>query len=222
MQKRRIILGDYDTAAHGWTLTGWELSPAEQKTKYKEKPNGDGAWDLSTANTDGVPRYQNRSLAVTLETSEGTRQGREAAIRHMVNLLDGMLVQIKLPDDDQHHVVGRVHVAREYNDLVHAAVAVTATCEPWKYANTETVVAIAATAEKQRLTLINSGRRALVPVLTVGGANASVLLEYDTASLAMSAGVVQWPHLLLTPGSHTVKVSGSGSLVISYREAVLE
>lgn len=221
MLKRKIVIGDYDTAANGWTLTGWELGSAEPKTNYVDRPSGDGSWDLSTALTDGIMRYRDRELTVTLECSEGTRQEREAAIRHMINQLDGLRWQIRLPDDDFHHVVGRVHVIREYNDLAHAAVTVTAVCEPWKYSNTETLVALAATSNKQTVQLINNGRRAVVPTLTVTSGG-SVLLEYGTASRALSAGTYQWPELLLTPGSHAVRHSGSGTVTISYREAVLE
>lgn len=221
MLKRKIIIGDYDTAANGWTLTGWKLGSAEQKTNYVDRPSGDGSWDLSTALTDGIMRYRDRELTATLECSEGTRQEREAVIRHMINQLDGLRWQIRLPDDDFHHVTGRVRVVREYNDLAHAAVTVTAVCEPWKYSNTETVVALAATSSKQTTRLINNGRRAVVPTLTVTSSG-SVLLEYGTASMALSAGTYQWPELLLTPGNHAVTYSGSGTVTISYREAVLE
>lgn len=219
MEKRKIIIGDYNTADDGWTLAAWQLDPAVQKTKYEQKPLGDGAWDLSTALTDGIPRYNDRELAVTLELSEGTRLEREEIIRRMVNLLDGLRWDIQLPDDDHHHVKGRVHVAREYNDLAHAAVTVTAVCEPWKYANAETVVMLTASESKQTAQLRNAGRRAVVPTLTVEG---EVLLEYGTSSLAVGTGVHMWPTLLLTPGSHAIKYSGLGTVAIAYREAVLE
>ena len=220
MQKRKIVIGDYDTAAHGWTLTGWRLADAEQKTKYVEKVNGDGSWDLSTSLTDGQPKYKDRELTATFECSEGTRMEREETIRYMINLLDGLRWKIKLPDDDHHYIVGRVHVIREYNDLAHAAVTLTAVCEPWKYANAETVVALVAATEKQTVKLYNRGKRAIVPLLTVKGS--SVLLEHGTGSLALSEGTYQWPDLLLTTGSHALIYSGTGSVVISYREAVLE
>lgn len=220
MEKRKILIGDYNTAAHGWTLAAWRLSAAEQKTKYLDKPNGDGAWDVSTTTTDGIPKYNDRKLTVTLETSEGTRAEREATIRQMINLLDGMRWEIRLPDDDHHYLTGRVHVAREYNDLAHAAVTVTAVCEPWKYSNAETVVTLIATGTKQLITLYNGGRRAVVPNLAVDGS--SVLLERGESSTAMSTGNYMWPGLLLTPGSHPLTYSGSGTITISYREAVLE
>lgn len=219
MKKRKIIIGMYDTAAQGWTLTGWKFSPAEQKTKYIDKPDGDGAWDLSTALTDGVPTYNNRTLTATFECSEGNRTSREEEIRQMINQLDGMRWDIVLPDDEYHYITGRVHVAREYNDLAHAAVTLTAICEPWKYANNETVAAVSLTTTKQTVHLINRGRRTIVPDIKVTG---ELLLEYGTTSIAMNTGTYKWPNLVLTPGNHDVRVSGSGTAVITYREAVLE
>lgn len=222
MEKRKIILGEYDTAAHGWTLTGWTFSAPVQKTLYVDKPAGDGTWDLSTALSDGLPRYNDRSLVATFECSEGTRMEREATIRQMVNQLDGLRVQIQLPDDATHYVVGRLSVAREYNDLAHASVTVSAVCEPWKHANVETIIMLEAVPSKNAVILYNDGRRAVVPTLTVEGDDSSVLLEYGAASIALSAGTYQWPQLLLTPGVHRLSYSGSGSLKIKYREAVLE
>ena len=220
MEKRKIILGTYNTAVHGWTLTGWALSRAEQKTKYLDKPSGDGTWDLSTALTDGIMRYKDRSFTATLECSEGDRKERESLIRRLINSLDGEKVEIRLPDDEAHHLVGRLQITRDYNDLAHARVTVSAVCEPWKYADAETVVTATATGTKQLVTLYNEGKRAVVPTITVTGGE--VLLEYGNASQAMSAGQYKWPNLLLTPGSLSLRCSGTGTVAFTYREAVLE
>lgn len=222
MEKRRIVFGDYDTAAHGWTLApGWKLSDPVQKTNFVDRPGGHGSWDLSTALTDGLPRYNDRTLSATFESSEGNRLARKAIIDHMVNALDGLTFDILLPDDPLRYIVGRVSVAEDYNDPAHAAVTVTATCEPWKYNRYTTDVTLLAASEAQQAQLVNSGRLEVVPVLTVTGDGANVLLEYGGDSIALSAGTYQWPELLLTPGSHVVTYSGAGVLLISYREAVL-
>lgn len=220
MVKRTIVFGTYDTAANGWTLTRWQLSPAEQKTNFVERTGGDGSWDLSTALTDGQPRYYDRTLTVTLEHSGGDRLNREAIIRQMVNQLDGQRVNIALPDDDSHYITGRLHVAREYNDPAHAAVTVTAICNPWKYKNLETVKTMVAASTKKKVQIVNNGRLAVVPALTVTGS--SVLVEFGNISKALGAGTHQMPDLLLTSGAHTLTYSGSGTLAIRYREAVLE
>ena len=220
MDKRGIIFGDYNTAVNGWTLTAWKLSVAEQKTKYIDKPGGDGTWDLTTVLTDGIVRYKDRVLTATFECSEDSRLTRENEIRRMVNALDGMRVDIVLPDDTEHYMVGRLKVVREYNDLAHACVTVTATCEPWKYANAETIVTVAATEEAQPVTLQNEGRRAVVPEISVTGG--TVHLEYGSKTTTLSEGTWQWANLLLTPGDHALTYRGEGSIDITYREAVLE
>lgn len=220
--KRSIKLGDYDTVVNGWTLTGWKLEAAAQKTNYVERLGGDGSWDFSTALTDGVLRYDNRSLSVSLETSEGNRLEREERIRQMVNQLDGMTLSIELPDDDSHYLTGRLKVVKEYNDTAHAAVTVTANCEPWKYNKDETAVNLAATTTEKTVELVNSGRRVVAPTMTVTGGD--VTLRTGSASMAVSAGTYKVPDLVLLPGSTSLKYSSAStaSIRITYREAVLE
>lgn len=219
MTKRTVIIGGYDTAAKGWTLNVCQLADAEQKTNFIEKTGGDGSWNLSTAMTGGIPRYRDRNLTLRLECSEGTRSDRTRLISEMVNQLDGLTWNIVLPDHFGYYVRGQVRVMVEYHDLAHSAVTVEGVCEPWIYKAEETVVKLTLTSEEKRATLVNNGRRALVPVLTVDG---NVLLKYGTAQLALSSdGTYEWPTLLLTTGAHPITYSGSGTLVITYREAVL-
>lgn len=223
IQKRGMIFGDYDTAAHSWTLqAGWVFSPAEQKTNFVDIPGGDGAVDLSTALTDGIPRYNNRTLTAVFELSTGDRSTREAEIRQMVNTLDGLRLKITLPDDPDHYITGLVHVAREYNDLAHAAVEVTAICDPWKYANAETSATVTVTGSPEVVILVNNGRRAVVPTLSISGDTRPLAMNFGGAVVTFTNGTYKWPELLLTTGSHTLTCSGYGVLKITYREAVLE
>lgn len=221
MAKRTMIFGSYDTALTGlWTLTGWEFSPAEYQANLVEVPGRrKGPLDLSTTLTDGEPIYSSRTLTVTLESSEGTRLERESRINTMVNWLDGWKVNIILPDDAAHYIVGRVHVLKEYNDLAHAAVTVTAICEPWRYKNNETVIALTAAEEEQVARLSNDGRMTVVPLLTI--ADGTVSLKFGPASWALSAGTYQLPDLILAQGGADITYSGTGTLTFSYREALL-
>ena len=221
MIKRGMTIGTYDTAATGqWTLTGWEFSPAEQYTNYVEVPGRrKGPLDLSTALTDGDPYYGNRTLTATFESSEGNRLDREARISEMINSLDGYVHEITLPDDRDHHLVGRVHIERLYNDMAHASVVLTAVCEPWRYNNTPTRVELVAEATAKTTKLPNLGRMAVAPLLTVTGSEA--LLEYGGSSWALSEGTYTLPELLIPAGGLTIKYSGAGGLIFDYREAVL-
>lgn len=219
---RKMIFGSYDTHLNGpWTLTGWTLTPAEHRKQFVEVPGRDGELDLSTALTDGAPRYGNRTLTATFERSDGTRLEREAAINTMVNWLDGWRMDIRLPDDDLHYITGRVQVAKNYNDPAHAAVTVTAVCDPWRYNNYETVRTLTAGADPVETILTNAGRRTVVPTLTITGEGAAVMLVYGAYSWALGAGVYQLPDLILPQGGITISYSGTGELRFTYREAVL-
>lgn len=221
MIKRKIVFDKYDTAANGWVLASWQLTDAEEKTNFVEKPGGDGSWDLSTVLSDGIPRYRDRTLTATFERSDGNRLNRKAKIDQMINQLDGMRVKIELPDDSLRYLDGKLHVALNYNDLAHASVTVTAICAPWKYNVADTVHTLTASSTAKTVTVVNGGRRAVVPSLTVSGSGASVLLVYGSNSMSFTAGTYMWPDLLLTPGSHNITYSGTGTLKVTYREAVL-
>lgn len=218
MKKRTIKLGSYDTAEHGWTLNTLKLSDPDQKVNYADKPGGDGAWDLSTAHTDGIPRYNNRTLLVILECSQGDRDHREQLINDMVNALDGLEWHIVLPDRPEHYLVARLHLVVDYSDLAHAQVTINGTCEPWLYYSRENVTELPATDQTTTIYLRNDGRRAVVPRLTVAG---SARLTYNGSSVDLNAGTYEWPTLLLTTGLHELLYSSTGMLTITYREAVL-
>ena len=220
MAKRGLMIGEYNTAAEQWTLTGLTLSAAPQQTNLVDVPGRrKGPLDLSTALTDGEPVYGSRTLTATFESSEGTRLEREDRISAMINRLDGWQLNIVLPDDPYRYVTGRVSVSRLYNDLAHASVSVTATCEPWRYNAAETTVVLVATEAAQSAALLNHGRLSVVPLLEVSGGD--VVLGYGPHSWALSAGVYALPDLLLQTGESVVTYRGKGTLILTYREAVL-
>ena len=222
MEARKLVLGTYDTVLNGpWTLASWELSAAQYRSQIVTVPGRDGDLDLSAALTDGTPRYGNRNLTATLERSDGTRQERETAINTMVNWLDGWRLDIRVPDDEGHYLVGRVRVVRNYNDMAHASVTVTAVCDPWRYSNHETVIRLTAGAEAQPARLTNSGRRTVVPTIQITGEDASVTLVYGTYSWVLGAGSYQLPDLVVPQGGIPITYSGTGVIGFTYREAVL-
>lgn len=218
MEKRKIIIGAYDSAANAWTLAACKVTKAQQMQTLVQVPGRYAPLDLSTALTDGQPYYGNATLAVRLESSEGDRVVRQTRIDELVNLVDGMSLHIVLPDHPNSYMVGRVQVQPEYNDLAHCAVAISAVCEPWLYRSRETTVTLTASTTAKTATLSNTGRLAVVPTITVTG---DVVLEYEGSSWGLSAGTHALPDLFLTSGDHVITYSGSGTVSFSYREAVL-
>ena len=209
-----------------WTLSECTLGSPERREDYVEVPGRNGVLDLSTALTDGEPHYGSREFSATLESSEGTRLEREERISKMVNQLDGWRHNIILPDDPGHYIVGRVRVDKLYSDPAHAAVRVTATCDPWRYNNSETVVGLIATATEQTVALINNGRRSVVPAITVTGGDVRLVFNAngENRSWALSPGEYRpedLPDIYLKTGSTILRYSGSGQATLTYREAVL-
>lgn len=221
MEKRGLIIGSYRTVADGqWTLSKCELGKAPQIQNFIDVPGRrKGPLDMSTVLTDGDPIYGSRPFEAILESSEGTRMERENRINTMTNWLDGWRQEIILPDDPLHFVVGRVNVERLYNDLAHASVRVTATCEPWKYNVKETEVILTPSETEKTVNLPNQGRLAVVPLLTITGGD--VLLRTAGLSWALSAGSYALPDLLLLQGGKEITYSGAGTLNFKYREAIL-
>lgn len=219
---RKIIFGSYDTYTNwGLTLTGYELSAPEYKDAFVSVPGRDGDLDLSTALTDGEPRYNNRELTATFEISSGTRDTRLALFSTIINALDGRRVNVTLPDDATHYITGRLRVAIEYNDLAHGALTITGICDPWRYASTEKTKTLTASSTEQTATLTNGGRRLLVPTIVVSGSSASVLLAFGSSTWTLSAGTYTLPDLLLQQGNNSLTYSGTGTVALTWREAVL-
>ena len=222
MERRRIVFGDYDTAQVGpWTLASWTFSVPDYQANLVTVPGRDGLLDLSGVLTNGEPSYNDRVLTARLECSEGTREDRVRLVDDIVNRLDGRRLDIILPDDPEHYVTGRVHVQPEYNDMAHAAVVVSATCGPWRYALEERTLSLELTNAEQLTVLPNSGRRAVVPQVVVSGASASAFLTVGEKQWRLGAGVHKLTGLLLRTGNTALTYSGYGKVAITYREAVL-
>lgn len=230
MKKRKIMIGTYDTALDGlWTLSSWSLGRAEAYENFIDVP-GHGPLDLSTVLTDGEPYYGSRPFEAVLESSEGTRLEREEIIDQMINELDGWRLDIVLPDDPLHYITGRVRVEKLFNNLAHASVRVTATCDPWRYSVWETVVALTANGDGAEVTLVNAGRRSVVPTVTVEGGNVGLVLATadGESAIALAPGVHTPADMYLKPGTATLTYgifaigsAGEAQITITYREAVL-
>lgn len=219
---------DYDTERYGWTLTSWELTPAEQITNYIQVPGRSGSLDLSTAQTRGVPIYGDRTLTVTLELSEGTRADRIIEA-NKVKRLTGYTYNIWCPDDEgEKLLIGRiVSVKENFNDLAHASVTITAICEPYKYSAFfhKEIYTVAGTllADPD-----NFGDKPVVPTITVTDAPSSITLIANGTQWALANGTHILPGLIIAPGTWrqpewlNITLVGTGTVEFEYQEAYIE
>ena len=229
MTKRKLILGDFDTSLDGWTLSALKITKASQVQTFVSVPGRYAPLDFSTYLTDGEPYYTSATLEATLENSAplaGTgldnRGARTDRITAMLTRLDGNRMNIIHPDFPNRYLIGRVQIRTEYNTPAHAAVKVSAVCDPWLYYATETTRTVSAQTTAQQTTLTNSGKMAVTPTVVVTAQSGqSVTITYGSNSTSLSAGTYTLPWLVLKQGSHAITYKGTGTIKFSYREAVL-
>lgn len=219
MHKRFLKLGDYVTSVPGFTLCSWSLSPAAYRAVRETVPGMDGDADCTDLLV-GHAVYNSRTLTAVLELSERNRLYRQGVIDDMLNRLDGRNMQIVTPDDPCRYLVGRVHIEQQYNDMAHAAVKVTAVCDPWRYDRNERAYYLTNDAIQQLVKLRNQGRKTVCPTF-VTDANCTIQTEYGVMHTADKAGKYQWDDILLSPGATQLMHAGSGALEIHFREAIL-
>lgn len=222
MEQRKLLIGEYDTATDGlWTLSYCMITKAEQVQNLVDVPGRYAPLDLSTSLTDGQPYYSSAYLDATLESSEGDRSARQTRINDMVNRLDGLTWEITHPDHPEHYMVGRVQIYPQYNDMAHGSVTVYAVCDPWLYSKTVTVKTLTASSTAKTVELVNNGRMVVIPEIRATG---NVTLEWGDYSWALAAGDHVLPDLCLLPGGDgetELVYSGSGTITIEWREAIL-
>lgn len=220
MQLRGVQFGDYHTA-EDWNLILHEkiVSPPVPKTNYVSVPGRDGDLDLTEA-LSGVVNYQDRKASYTFLLTDGTHADRVELISQIIGVLHGQRVQIIDTDDyPDYYMIGRLTVTDVSNSNAYGILKIEAICQPWRYAiNQKTkVVTVTASDGTVTVTMTNSGYKTVAPTLTVTG---SITLTYGSTSTTLSAGTYILAGLRFTPGVNTVTVAGTGSITISYQEAI--
>lgn len=216
----------YDTITSGpWTLTGYSLSAAERKTNFVSIPGRDGEIDLAMSQTDGEPRYKNRTFTATLESSNGSRADREELINDLRNTVEGRYLQIMSPDDQEHYMQGYAHVAVEYNDLNHCRVILSAVVAPWREALDEVYAELMPTNSAQYIYMENRGGRAAAPAFVVWGTGSVTLTWGYSSSVTINADDEEVTLTdLMMRYKDTLRIAYTGDaqhVSYRYREAIL-
>lgn len=217
MNKRFILIGDYATSNVGFTLASCSLSPAVYRSVREAVPAMDGAADCSELLT-GTVQYESRTLTAILELSEKNRAYRRTVIDHLINAFDGKTELITLPDTPNLYLKGRIHIEQQYNDMAHAAVKVTAVCDPWHYAKQETVYTLTNAIGVQNVAIRNQGRKTVCPLFSSDG---DCTVTVGCVTHEIHSGSRQFDDIVFRNGSTMISHSGSGMLQITFREGWL-
>ena len=215
---RGITFGEYNTAEDwGLTMSTKKIPLPAPKTTFVSVPGRDGDIDMTEA-LDGVVHYDVRPASFVFEILEGTVQERLELAKTISQVLHGQMLRIIDQDDyPGYYLIGRVSVTEVNHNKAYSTIKVSATCRPWRYAINEASRTIVLTSLTRVIVLNNDGSMVVNPMINVSG---SLNLEFGTSSVNLTTGVYVLPSFRLRPGLNTIKVSGSGSAVFTYREGI--
>ena len=215
---RGIIFNDHHSADDwGLILNSCKNTPPEPKYVRVSVDGRDGDLNLSRALT-GDMRYSNRKVSYGFVATDGSQTEREELISNIINEIHGQEVKIIEPDDPDHYLLGEIEVSDIQNNKAYATFDVSATCEPYRYSINEVNRVINVTSTETNIVLTNAGTKSIIPMLTVSG---EVNIKFNDTSVSFSDGNFKLTSLVLRKGSTVITVSGSGTLLVSYREAIL-
>ena len=216
---RGVQFGDFHTS-EDWDLilTEKTLTPPVPKTIQINIDGRDGALDLSEALT-GEIKYENRTASFVFLLTEGTYEDREALITEILGVVHGRKLKITLPDNNDYYLIGRCEITDRSNNKALGQIAIECNCEPWFYANTETVRSVTVKNSSSTITLTNGGIKTVTPEVVVSGG--SVTLSFNNSTVSLSAGTYKVSNLKLKSGSTILTVEGTGTVNFTYREGVL-
>lgn len=198
-------------------LTEKKITPPEPKTNYLKIEGMSGHLDLSEALT-GEITYDDCVIEATFWTDKGNRNDRKRLLEKIVNTLHGKRLNVKDPDYPGSYFYGRVTVKSVVNNLAYAEFTLEITCDPWVYADDDTVRMIDLTDAVKNVVIMNYGVKTVSPMITVTG---SLTIKYGENERTLSAGSYKISDLLLRQGANVIGVSGTGSVTFTYKEATL-
>jgi len=215
---RGVQFGEFNTATD-WDLilNSINIADPKPKTNYVSVPGRSGDLDLTEGLT-GEVEYENRGASFTFLLTNGSHLDREELIGTITNLMHGRKFTCIIPDKSEYYLSGRWSVSESKNDKAYGSITLEGNCDPWFYANNETIKAYTLTGAKQDIILANKGVKTLIPEITVTG---SVKLTYGDISEALSDGTYKLVNLKIKRGGISLSVEGTGTVTFTYREAVL-
>lgn len=196
-------------------LSSKTIGTPSPKTEEIDIPGGDGVLDLTEF--FGEVKYSNRELSFEFSTMVPQDEFMDLFTR-VQNALHGQKMQIVLDDDAEWYYIGRITVSEWKAEKSIGKLTIDCDCEPYKYRLADTTLTRAVNNATTQITLTNSGRKRVVPLITT---DAEMKIAFTGYSGTFSAGTFTIPELVLHEGKTIVKVTGTGNISFAYREGVL-
>ena len=211
-----VIFNNEKSAFYDWNivLTKAEIPLPTPKTSIVDIKGADGVLDLSEVLTGDIP-YNNRVIKLTFEMMDDIDYYN--LISEISNYLHGKKITVNLTNDEDYYYVGRATINQWECVKRKGIIVITVDCEPYKYAVIETVRTVSVTGKTKSIILINNRKR-VCPILNVTG---TITVTIDSVDYELAEGKQQLSNFILVEGNNAIKISGNGTLVITYRQGAL-
>lgn len=211
-----VIFNNEKSAYDDWNivLTKAEIPLPTPKTSIVDIKGADGVIDLTEVLTGDV-QYNNRPIKLTFEMMDDTDYS--TLITEISNYLHGQRITFNLSNDEDYYYIGRASISDWECVKRKGKIVIQVDCEPYKYAVIETVRTVSVTGKTKSIILINNRKR-VCPILNVTG---TITLTINGVDYELAEGKQQLTNFILVEGNNTIKVSGNGTLVITYRQGAL-
>lgn len=211
-----VIFNNEKSAYDDWdiVLTKAEIPLPTPKTSIVDIKGADGVIDLTEALTGDV-QYNNRLIKLTFEMMDDTDYS--TLISDISNYLHGKMVTVTLSNDEDYYYRGRATINQWECVKRKGKIVIQVDCEPYKYAVIETVRTVSVTGKTKTITLINNRKR-VCPILNVTG---TITLTINGVDYELAEGKQQLSNFILVEGNNAIKISGNGTLTITYRQGAL-
>lgn len=213
---RGVKFGEYHTAADwGILLTDKAIEPPKPKTKTVKIDGRDGDIDLTEA-LGGVVRYESRNLSFKFLLIDGTYEERNNIVTEVMAHVHGKRLSVLLDDDMDYYFVGRCKVTDVSNNASMGTIEIDVEADPYRLKVVDTVRAVSVINETLDVVVQNVGAKTVVPEITVTG---EVDLTFDGITNHLTSGVYKINSVKFNSGLNYLKVSGTGDVVFTFREA---
>lgn len=211
-----VIFNDEKSAYDEWdiALTKVEIPLPAPKTSTVDIKGANGLLDLSEVLTGDIV-YSNRTMKLTFEMLDDTDY--YELISDISNYLHGRVITVRLTKDYDYYYIGRASINSWECIKRKGTIVITVECEPFKYAINETVMTVNVTNQTKIITLPNSRKRVCPNIDATG----TVKLILDDVEYDLDEGQQQLINFMLVEGDNIVKISGNGTVKITYRRGAL-
>ena len=218
--ERCFIFDAYNT----WTDWGLiltkktDITPPEIKTNYVDITGMSGSIDLTEA-LSGEPTFEDRTFSADFCAVDGSYEERKKLLDSIISAIHGRKIKIIEPDDADHYFYGRVKIKNVTHAVPISEFTAECICDPWRYECREIVHTISVSSQTPVDVMIhNRGRKTVCPDIEILG---QVMVTCCGVTSQATTGKYKITTFKLYQGENVIKVSGSGTLTLTYRRADL-